>query len=160
MIQEYTISRAQNNDAQSILEVQKLAFRSEAELHNNFNIPPLTQTAESIREDFNTYEFYKLMVNNRITGALKIRLIENEMLWIGRLIVHPEFQKRGYGKALMHYIEEKYNNVAGYELFTARKSERNIRFYEGLGYQIVGEYTEPGHSDIILVKMMKKNLHH
>jgi ribosomal protein S18 acetylase RimI-like enzyme len=155
MTKEFTISRAQKSDAQSILEIQKLAFRSEAELHNNFNIPPLTQTIESIREDFNTYEFYKLMVNNRITGSLKIRLIENDILWIGRLIVHPDFQNRGYGKALMQYIEKKYDNVAGYELFTGQKSERNIRFYQGLGYQIVGQFEEPGHSDIILVKMLK-----
>ena len=86
-----------------------------------------------------------------------MRMIENNRLWIGRVLVHPEFQSRGFGKALMKFIENEYDHVAGYELFTAQKSLRNIRFYESLGYTVSGTYNEPGHSDIKLVKMQKLN---
>ncbi len=94
------------------------------------------QTLESITEDFGIYEFYKITVRNAILGAVKVRVLDNNMLWIGRLIVDPEYQKQGLGRALMNYIEGKYNTVDGYELFTASKSIRNIRFYRDLGYAI------------------------
>jgi GNAT superfamily N-acetyltransferase len=157
MFQDSIISKAVPEDAQAILEVQKLAFRSEAELLNNFKIPPLLQTIESITEDFNTYEFFKITISNSVLGALKVKVLANNVLWIGRLIVHPDYQKQGLGRALMKYIEKKYDHVAGYELFTAQKSKRNIRFYQSLHYTIVDQFTEPGHSDIVLVKMAKSN---
>jgi ribosomal protein S18 acetylase RimI-like enzyme len=115
------------------------------------------KTLESIQEDFNTYEFYKMVADDRIVGALKIRMTENNVLWIGRLIVHPEFQNRGLGKALMRYMEQKSDSATGFELYTGSKSTRNIRFYESLGFSISGKCTEPGHSDIVMVKMIKTN---
>jgi ribosomal protein S18 acetylase RimI-like enzyme len=155
MNSNYVILKAGLNNAQAILELQKLAFRSEAELVNNFEIPPLMQTLESIQQDFHTYDFYKLVIDDQIVGAMKIRLLANNMLWIGRLIVHPDFQNRGLGKALMQYIEQKFDFVSGFELFTAQQSARNIRFYKNLGYSITDTFTEPGHADIELVKMIK-----
>ncbi len=38
------IERAIISDAEEILSLQKLAYRSEAEIYNDFNIPPLVQT--------------------------------------------------------------------------------------------------------------------
>jgi GNAT superfamily N-acetyltransferase len=157
MFQDSIIVRAVPDDAQTILEVQKLAFQSEAEIHNTFKIPPLMQTIESIIEDFDTYEFYKITIRSRILGAIKVRLLENNILWIGRLIIHPDYQKQGLGRSLMKFIERKYNTVAGFELFTGLKSKRNIRFYQSLGYSVIEQFTEPGHSDILLVKMVKSN---
>ncbi len=155
MFQDNIITKATPDDAQSILEVQKLAFRSEAELLDNYRIPPLMQTIESITEDFETYDFYKITVKNKILGALKVRVLDNNVLWIGRLIVHPDYQKQGLGRTLMKFIERKYKTVKGFELFTAQKSKRNIRFYQSLGYSVVDQFTEPGHADIMLVKMTK-----
>jgi N-acetylglutamate synthase-like GNAT family acetyltransferase len=157
LILHYTISKAEKSDASAILALQKLAFRSEAELHNNLEIPPMVQTLDSIQQDFSTHAFYKLIIDGKIIGALKVHLIQDNTLWIGRLVVHPQYQNRGLGKAFMQYIEGEYNDVSGFELFTAEKSLRNIRFYEGLGYTIHDTFTEPGHSDIILVKMVKRN---
>jgi N-acetylglutamate synthase-like GNAT family acetyltransferase len=156
MFQDNIITKATTDDAQSILEVQKLAFRSEAELLDNYKIPPLMQTIESIIEDFGTYDFFKITIKNKILGALKVKVLEGNILWIGRLIVHPDYQKQGLGRTLMKFIERKYNTVKGFELFTAQKSKRNIRFYQSLGYAIVDQFTEPGHADILLVKMTKE----
>jgi ribosomal protein S18 acetylase RimI-like enzyme len=149
------IKRATISDAEEILALQKQAFHSEAQLHDNFNIPPLVQTLDSIIEDFSKYEFYKSVLNNRIIGAVKVRLLKNNQLWIGRLVVHPVHQGKGIGRNLMLFIETKYAGAAGFELFTAQKSVRNIKFYEGLGYRIKNTYSEPGHDDIVLVKMIK-----
>ena len=41
------------------------------------------------------------------------------------------------------------------ELFTGKKSERNITFYTKGGYKIIEEYT--AEDGVVLVKMVKKN---
>jgi len=151
------IRRARLLQAKEILEIQKLAFQSEAEIHKNYGISPLVQTIESIEDDFSTYHFYIAVLENKIIGSVKVRLIENIHLWIGRLVVHPDYQGRGIGKKIMVYVENKYRNVEVFLLYTAEKSIRNVTFYKSLGYEISGKYTEPGHSDIILVKLTKIN---
>lgn len=44
------IKKAEVSDAEEILSLQKLAYKSEAELYNDFNIPPPVQTLKEINE--------------------------------------------------------------------------------------------------------------
>ena len=46
------IKRATIADAEEILSLQKLVYESEAEIYNDFTIPPLTQTLEEIKAEF------------------------------------------------------------------------------------------------------------
>ena len=48
-IDEYTIEFASIDDADQILKLQKLAYISEAEVNDDFTIPPLHQTITEIR---------------------------------------------------------------------------------------------------------------
>ena len=74
--------------------------------------------------------------------------------YVGRLIVHPEFQGRGIGTRLMLAIEAEFPEAGRYELFTGSKSENNIRLYERLGYTILRR--EPVADKVALVYMVKK----
>jgi GNAT superfamily N-acetyltransferase len=56
--------------------------------------------------------------------------------FIGRLIVHPDYQGQGIGAQLMRAIEEYFSSADRYELFTGSRSENNLRFYSNLGYKI------------------------
>ena len=49
-----TITRAERCDLQQILDLKYLAYRSEAELLNDFRIPPLLQTLQELRAEFET----------------------------------------------------------------------------------------------------------
>lgn len=155
MIDRPELRKATIADARSILRIQKLAFQSEAEIHNNINIPPLVQSLDSMQADFSSFDFYKALYKDKIVGAIKIQLIDKHKLWIGRLVVDPDFQNRGIGKFMMEEIEHMYEFVKIYELFTGEKSKRNIQFYKSLGYQIAEYFHEPEHADILLVKMVK-----
>ena len=53
------IEKATVSDAEELLALQKLAYRSEAEIYNDFSIPPLIQTLESMEEDFKNQLFLK-----------------------------------------------------------------------------------------------------
>ena len=61
---------------------------------------------------------------------------EQGTCYIGRLIVHPDFQNQGTGTKLMNKIERLFNNSKRFELFTGHKSKWNIYFYQKLGYRI------------------------
>lgn len=121
-------------DAAQILRLQKMAYQSEAELYQNYNIPPLTQTIAEIREKFDTQIFYKTVVENNILGSVRAYSDETSC-FIGRLIVHPDIQGKGIGTRLMNAIEEHFSEAQRYELFTGTKSIANIRLYERLGYK-------------------------
>jgi hypothetical protein len=45
----YQITQAEPKDAEEILLVQKSAYRSEAELYNDYDIPPLNQAVEILK---------------------------------------------------------------------------------------------------------------
>ena len=65
------IEGAMVSDIEEILSLQKLAYRSEAEIYNDFNIPPLVQTLEGIKNDFENQIFLKKYnVDNRFCQGI------------------------------------------------------------------------------------------
>ncbi|MDP4093970.1 MAG: GNAT family N-acetyltransferase [Bacillota bacterium] len=132
------IEIAQKTDLSEILNLQKLAFYSEAAACNDFTIPPLVQTIESVEEEFIRMTFYKTVSEGSIIGSVRV-YTENDTCFIGRLIVHPDFQNRGIGKQLMKHVEKEFESCGRFELFTGKHSKRNIYFYSSLGYRIFKE---------------------
>ena len=129
------IGHATLDDAENILALQKLAYQSEAILYNDWSIPPLMQTIESLREEFSSLVILKAVAGGRIVGSVRTK-VTGETGAIGRLIVHPEFQGRGIGSRLLQTIEHSCDKVTRFELFTGSNSENNIRLYQRAGYRI------------------------
>lgn len=126
------IIEAKKGDAGKILSIQKLAYRSEAELYGDFNIEPLKQTVTDVEKAFGDYLILKYIEDGELVGSVRA-FQKDGTCHIGKLMVHPDFQIKGIGKALMKEIESRFNTER-FELFTGSKSEKNIRFYEKLGY--------------------------
>ncbi|WP_298313632.1 hypothetical protein [uncultured Aquimarina sp.] len=53
------ISTAEKKDLKAILELKKSCYAEEAELYDDFSIPPLTQTLESIELDYEKEKILK-----------------------------------------------------------------------------------------------------
>ena len=120
-------------DASEILELQKLAYQSEAVLYNDFNLPPLKQTLEELQKDFLNHTFLGIKLEQQIVANVRVRM-GNKTCFVGRLIVHPKHQGRGLGSSLMLELEERFGFISRFELFTGHLSLANIRLYEKLGY--------------------------
>ncbi len=128
------IEQAKVTDAEEILSLQKLAYKSESEIYNDFNIAPLIQTLEEIKRDFKNQVFLKAVIEGRITGSVRA-FAKEDSCYIGRLIVHPDFQNQGIGTKLINEIEGVFNLSRRFELFTGHKSRKNIHIYQKLGYK-------------------------
>jgi ribosomal protein S18 acetylase RimI-like enzyme len=129
------VEKATISDAEEILSLQKLAYQSEAEIYNDFNIPPLVQTLEEIKKDFGIQFLLKAVMDEKIIASVRAHTKEGTC-YIGRLIVHPDFQNRGIGTKLMYEIEKIFSTCQRFELFTGARSERNLYLYQKLGYKI------------------------
>ncbi|MCR5813370.1 MAG: GNAT family N-acetyltransferase [Desulfovibrio sp.] len=129
------ICQAQLQDLQEILSLQYLAFKSVALQFTDQKIQPLTQTLEELRDEYYNGIILKMTnKNNKIIGSIRARE-NNETVYIGKLIVHPDYQRHGYGTMLLNAIEKYYTNKR-YELFTSSKSPSYIPLYEKNGYKI------------------------
>jgi ribosomal protein S18 acetylase RimI-like enzyme len=127
------ILKAQSDDLPEILELQKLCYTENANRYNNFDIQPLTQTLPDIENEYKKCTILKSLHQSKIVGS--VRAFEKEgTCYIGKLIVHPDYQNKGIGRMLMNSLELEFGNAKRFELFTGFRDEKNLYFYKKIGY--------------------------
>lgn len=136
--EDMTIERATIDDAEEILQLQKLAYRSEAEIYHDFEIEPRMQTVDDTILELKTKIVLKAIDESKIVGSVRA-ISDGNTCFIGKLIVHPDFQNRGLGTELMISIEKMFEGVERFELFTGHLSAKNLHLYKKLGYKRFGE---------------------
>ncbi len=130
------IKKASIDDLEEILQLQKQAYLSEAELYDDYNIKPLLQTLDDIKQNFLKQIFLKAAIENKTTIVGSVRAYQlKDTVFIGRLAVRPDYQNKGIGAKLMISIEEIFESAKRFELFTGHKSIKNIYLYQKLGYK-------------------------
>lgn len=72
---------AKINDIFEILDLQKLSYKQEAEIYNDYEIPPLTQTIEGIKNEFNNSTVLKAVIDDIIVGSVRA-YIKNHKCYI------------------------------------------------------------------------------
>ena len=129
------IKKAAYEDLPEILNLQKLAYQSEAKLLNDYSIQPLTQTLAELEDEFGKSVILKLIdrESGQITGSIRAHE-ENNRVHVGKIIVHPDYQNKGCGTKLLNAIEAFFENKT-FELFTSSKSEKNLYLYKKNGYK-------------------------
>ncbi len=131
------ILKADINDCEEIINVQKAAFLGQAKIYNDYNLPPLLQTVEDFKKEFNNFVILKATEGNRITGSIRAHE-KDKTCFISRLIVHPDYQNKGLGAKLLIGMENifKEKHITTFKLFTGEKSKRNLYLYQKHGYKI------------------------
>ncbi|MCM1495430.1 MAG: GNAT family N-acetyltransferase [Bacteroides sp.] len=132
------VCRANLEDLQEILELQYLAYQSEAELFRSRDIPPLKQTLDEVIDEYNEGIILKMIDNSgHIIGSVRAKAKQGTV-YIGKLMVHPQNRHHGYGTLLLSEIENCFHEKR-YELFTSTRSKDNIRLYQKAGYRIFNQ---------------------
>lgn len=128
---------AKENELEEILELQYLAYQTEAALFGTNDIPPLKQTLEEVKAEFWEGTIIIVKDGSKIIGSVRMKEKDNTV-YIGKLMVHPDYRRKGTGSSLLAEVEKIYPHRR-YELFTSTRSVDNIRLYKSLGYKIFDE---------------------
>jgi ribosomal protein S18 acetylase RimI-like enzyme len=150
------ITQAVAEDLPVILDIQRKAFLEVAKTFNLKSMPQIEQTLESLTTEFKNCTFLKASLTDIIVGSVRA-YCSGDTCYISRLIVLPEYQNKGIGKALMSEIENQFKNIANrYELFTGSRDQRNQYLYNHLGYK---SFKTEKHNDEISFVYMEKSSH-
>ncbi|MBM7551827.1 GNAT family N-acetyltransferase [Thalassobacillus pellis] len=128
---EITLLEHRNAEiAKEIEALQQLSYHQEAKYINNDKLPPLTETYRHIQQaQENFLGTYK---NGKLAGLLACHR-EEEVIWITRLAVHPEWMRKGIGSDMLTYIFDE-NNFARCCVTTGLKNRPAMTFYQEKGF--------------------------
>lgn len=145
------ICRADAEDLREILRLQYLAYQSEADLFGSREIPPLRQTLEELTGEYHEGIILKLLDGEgQIIGSVRA-WEDGETVYIGKLMVHPQHRRRGFGTGLLKEIEGYFPGKR-YELFTSTRSRDNIRLYRKNGYRIFDQKSGGGELSFVYLE--------
>lgn len=147
------LARALEMDAAELHDLQRLAFRSEAERYGDWNIPPLTEPLAATQRALAEQWVLKATLDGTIVGSVRGRT-EGAICQVGRLVVHPRARRQGLGARLLTTLEAALPQVRRFQLFTGARSVENLRLYERLGYR--RERTEIVSAAVELVHLAKE----
>nr|WP_246017795.1 GNAT family N-acetyltransferase [Mesobacillus subterraneus] len=117
-------------DAAEVLALQQKAYKVEAELIGTEEIPPLKETFEQLQNCGET--FIGCYISGRLAGAVSFKK-EETMLDIHRVMVHPDFFRKGIAEKLIAKLEkQKYTQII---VSTGAANTPAINLYQKLGFQ-------------------------
>lgn len=134
--------------AGELLTVRRAAFVTEAQLYDDPNIPPLTQTLDELRADLADPNVVTLgaWLGHRLVGSIRVGL-DDPKATLGRLAVAPDLQGRGIGTQLLLAVPAHLRpTTSEVWVFTGQDSLQNLAMYAKHGYehqydQAAGELT-------------------
>jgi ribosomal protein S18 acetylase RimI-like enzyme len=138
-------------DAGEILTLQRAGYVTEAQLHADIMIPPLTQSLDELRSELAdpSCVAWGIRESGRLVASLRVSLIDESTAEIRRAVVAPDRQGQGLGTALIRAAEAMLpSEVTTVRLFTGEHSTANLRLYQRLGFQLTGR-TPAGSYDIV-----------
>jgi predicted N-acetyltransferase YhbS len=130
---QVNIYQANKLDLETILQLQKECYLSEAEIYGDYAIPPLLQDLGALEKEFAEQVFFKAVAEGEIVGSVRA-FFDGRTCFVGKLIVKTNVQDQGIGKRLLDSIETAFPACSRYELFTGHKSLKNIYLYNKQGY--------------------------
>lgn len=123
-------------DAGEILTLSRACWLQEGRDHDSFAIPALTGDLDQVRADLTRWCTWVVRAEGRLIGSVRARR-EGTVWDIGRLMVAPDLQRRGLGRALLEHAEAAApDDVTGFALITGAHSAANLRMYRRAGYRI------------------------
>jgi tRNA (guanine37-N1)-methyltransferase len=135
---ELDIEPARPEDAGELWTLQLAAYLSEGQVNSSLSIPPLTQTRDDLRDSLSTGTVLVARRGHRLVGSVRGEPQDNDVWYIGRLMVAPDLWGQGIGGKLMAAIEDcAPPGTTRLRLLTGAASEHNLAYYRRRGYREV-----------------------
>lgn len=98
---------------------------------------------ESLLRQFADGHRFFILYENNIAAAFVSFVIEENVVRIPKLYVHPSHQKKGFGKILIDKIKEINKGKFGVIELNVNRFNPAKNFYEKLGFKIIMEIDVP-----------------
>ena len=131
---QVNIQLVDEQDLEEILRLQKDCYQSEAEIYNDYAIPPLLQDMQTLKKEFENSLFLKAVLATEIVGFIRA-YVDGTTCFVGKLIVKKDFRNNGIGGQLLRAVETYFPDCKRWVLFTGHKSEKNLYLYCKHGYK-------------------------
>ena len=144
-------------DAGELLTLQRAAYVTEAQLHDDVRLPPLVQSLEQLRTELSAPHVTAWGVRRagRLVAAVRLCDLGHGTVELGRLVVAPDVQGSGLGSRLLTDAERLApEGTTAVHLFTGERSEANLRLYRRHGYVETHRTPAGGHDLVHLVKQL------
>ncbi|MFC4403898.1 GNAT family N-acetyltransferase [Gracilibacillus xinjiangensis] len=153
MIKKLDITAYQT--ATEVLSVQIASYMVEAEIISYNKLPPLQDTVESLQQCKEI--FYGCFINGNLCGAISFK-IEDQVLDIHRLMVHPSSFNKGIAQQLLDSVTEN-NQIHKYTVSTGKGNLPATRFYEKNGFSITHERKMNDQLQLVFFEKIRNELH-
>ena len=155
------IELAEITDLNRIMEITR-ACAIDLISKNIFQWNEKYPSKEAFKKDIEKNTLYVCKNKSLITGCISLCGDKDEEyenvewitedfknLYLHRLAVHPEYQKKGVGRSLMDFAEEyaKLNGFKSVRLDTFSQNPRNNKFYKSRNYVQLGDVFFPMQSE-------------
>lgn len=146
----FLITKMDSSHTCEVAEIEKSCFSK-----------PWSQNAiEAELSNENAY-FYVLIYNNSVAGYGGMHISVDEC-YIANIAVLPEFQGKGFGKAITTHLINRAENL-NCEFISLEVRPSNsvaVSMYSSLGFEEIGRrknfYTSPTEDGLIMTKYLKK----
>ncbi len=118
---------------EELLSLQTTAYRLEAKLIGFDEIPPLADTLETLRQSSDTFYGY-LTGSGLLAGAVAVEEERPDELTLTRMMVHPDFFRRGIATRLIEHVFALYPDYSAYIVSTGSSNEPAMRLYRRFGF--------------------------
>ncbi|SED41106.1 tRNA (Guanine37-N(1)-) methyltransferase [Nocardioides exalbidus] len=145
-------------DAGEVFTLQKACWLQEMEANPGVEIPALRESLDDVRRGLGewTVMVAREPSTGRLVGAVRGRVDHGE--WdIGRIMVAPDLQGRGLGRALLELVQELApDDVETFVLFTGAASIDNQRMYKKAGFRMRPDRKAPPGAVVLTKKVQRR----
>ena len=145
-------------DASQWHKLQVEAYAPLLEKYQDHETSPAAESLSQVVERMSSAcrEHFFILKDGEISGGVRTAWWPDTTQYrLGSIFILPRFRDMGIGQIAMSLVETRYPNATTWELDTVLQEERNIHFYEKLGYKRVGEESVVN-SNMTLVSYIKE----
>ena len=133
---EVSLAKATDRDAELIFTIQVKSFKPLLDTYKDYGTNPANETISRIKTRINnpTGGFYKIVIDDKVVGAICVYWKEEVQYWISPMFILPSHQGKGIAQEAITLIEKMFPQAISWELATLQEEKRNCYLYEKMGY--------------------------